>query len=866
MSTKVAILHDKFAEGVCNLSQLSGPVALERRPLAEALESEYQSDAHLLCYYCEAPDGEQQAFRINKRSPAPKQLEEAGCRILANLLVFDHDLPKVNGVKQPWSSPEAVDEFCDRLVTAYASDPAALPAPTAWYTTNHGSRFVFELAAPIPVAEAEGLCKAIIERFGSAGILLDRACFDWTRLFRLPKVHRDGQPTWERDTFRVLLSSDVLDASTITPVASASTDEYALVQYEEGEQPDPSEARALLWRINPDTGKEVQTAWRKTSRAYLKGRDCFPYIFEEGLLADAERDTNLFRLIGSTVGLLFHREGASMASVYALWHDCVAQLEPTENHPDWLATVWSMVVRIWNAEAAQHAARKAEYEDKGQEAEAISVKILDTMREAHPHDPELNDVDNDALEAMRGRLIAGTPKGYFIMRPDGNYSRAQVTVTQLVSEIRHLGMEGVIETHEMAGQVWRPKRAQAILDEYMIPVQEVESSPAIEVPKIEERAGGRTLLLPVHKLRTDLWGEYNKDVDRWLRLLFGDKADLGLEWLSHCLDVKRPICAIDLVGASGAGKGMLVQGIAECFECADYSDGKALGKYNEGLLGSPIVNLDEDVPVGHNQDGRSPDAVFRSMVSGGNIRVEAKFKNPISARIYPRLIFTSNNLDILSAICGKRILGPDDIEALKVRLLHIQVPLAAAAFLTERGNYIFTRGWVQGDQPSRCTLAKHILWLYENRTPSLSSSGRLLVEGERESTILRDVTLSNRSGAAVIRCICLMLESRANIPGCATHAGVAYVSSNAIMKYHENNFAMVTRQELSNKSISQVLRLLCNQTDLPSNRVLPHDPTQRGRWWCPDPEILLEYAERDGYPHHKLAALVDEYRLQVPKK
>jgi hypothetical protein len=75
--------------------------------------------------------------------------------------------------------------------------------PTVWYTTSGGMRLVYALTDPIPLAGPGGLEDLIAGLIGAAaghGLVIDPACRDWTRLFRLPKVIRKDKPPIHANT------------------------------------------------------------------------------------------------------------------------------------------------------------------------------------------------------------------------------------------------------------------------------------------------------------------------------------------------------------------------------------------------------------------------------------------------------------------------------------------------------------------------------------------------------------------------------------------------------------------------------------------------------------------------------------------
>ena len=106
-------------------------------------------------------------------------------------------------------------------------------------------------------------------KFRALGILVDEACRDWTRLFRLPMVNRDGQRTKEQDYFRLDVQPEMrLNLEHVPP--KARPDEVTPIKPLYAEQPDPDEAEKLLW--TDEGGRRIRTEWWKGARQALKRR------------------------------------------------------------------------------------------------------------------------------------------------------------------------------------------------------------------------------------------------------------------------------------------------------------------------------------------------------------------------------------------------------------------------------------------------------------------------------------------------------------------------------------------------------------------------------------------------------------------
>lgn len=717
---------------------LSRVLCDEHLTLDEALMRVWEDDRHLVTYRIDAdtlplddPKHEYAFARVSKRSPFVEQLEKAGGRVRVTTLVFDFDREKVDGVKQRWTE-ESLEAHVATIQAAEAS--GAIPELSFFYDTAHGSRLGFVLSEEVSQLDAEAMCRGLIAQFADAGIALDSACTDFTRLFRLALTTREdtGEP-YEPDY--LLLGEARLDPATCPRLNVSAAERFAEADPYQGDMPDPDEVRALLEK--PGKGrKPIESDLVKDARKYLQGREAEEVIFKDRALAVGEENWNsqATRIVGQTVGMLARQESATPEGIYALLHSAVEQLQYREDRgakaADWYETVWSLVCRMWANEEAQIMAERQEREAKIAEARDVRQQLVAQIREARPG--VLSDDDGEAEQQLLQEMIASDGRRHYVRRADGSFNIHPVTDPLLIPMIRDLGMEETIPTTEIRGKQIVQRSASALLNDHAKPIVAIRCSAREPVAFIDGPAGGRVLNMPVHRLNPKLepGGRYHEGAAGWLHALLGAQHDRGVEWLAHSLDVKRPICALNLYGSPGTGKGMLAAGLAECFEGEHKNDGRALGKFNLGLLDSPIVNCDEGVPNMSSDESLPVDQAFRALVTGGGIAIRAMHRDPFNADIYPRILFTSNDRDIMRSIIGRRDLTAEDIQAIELRLLSIEVGEEAAELLSSRGGYEYTRGWVAGEQRSEYVLANHIYFLYCKRTkPKFAASHRLLVEG-----------------------------------------------------------------------------------------------------------------------------------------
>lgn len=820
--------------------------------LSEAMELEWENDAHFVCYVAADASGDEAPLRVNKRKSTfvPELLADGG-QLLVRVLAFDHDLhveghasaPGRAPAKRPWSGDD-LEEFVRGL-----GEGVAPYTPTYWYTTKHGSRFVFVLSEAVGPEVAEALSAGVIRDFLEAGIELDPSCKDWTREFRLPKTVRDDGGAWYRESehFMLVPFGELLDPHSVTPGELKKAGTYSNLSMEFGEKPDEAECHAILYEKS-DKGNEVMTSWHKRAKRQLGGSDAFPVCFDDVKIDSTfiakkgygGRNEGLTKIAGSMCGLLIAFDDTTEEHIYALLRGALEQLSADcPENEDWTEIGWDIICRMWEGEMSQLAAQRAISREAEVRAEGEKADIVATMREAAKE--PVPDDDVEAREWLEQRMLASDGERHRIMRPDGTYTVKGFPSSILVAAIRDLGVDHLIRTHDIVGNVLKVRSVNDILTDHAIPVSRTLATACETTSYIQGPPGDRELVMPIHQLDDTLEPRFDHEIDEWLQAFFGDRYADGIDWLTNCLKVQRPICAINLYGASGAGKGMFVQGVAECFRVKTANDGRVLGRFNIGLADTPLVNFDEGLP-GTMPGCASVDQTFRVLTAGGTLPLEGKNKDIIHGTVYPRVIFTSNDLDIIQGIIGNRDLNDDDVAALESRLLTIRIPQAASNLLMSRGQYAYTRQWIGHNSEHR--LARHILALNVAQE-DVKGTGRFLVEGDRGSKLMEGMRLRTEASQLVIRLLVELIES--NTTGqrswCLKHEGRVWTTPSAMVEYAEKKALSGVR--LSAKAAGRVLRQIGEQK---GGWHSPFKGAPRSKWFEVDLSIVIREALAMGRP------------------
>jgi hypothetical protein len=493
----------------------------------------------------------------------------------------------------------------------------------------------------------------------------------------------------------------------------------------------------------PDAAPVVRVA-----RAVLEG---------EPWADKGERHQRMVQFLGALRTFVLDKHGAPLdpgpsSELFAATCDAVnAQGVDTLTGPHWVAGLIGSLegndpVYRGKLEAARKAAKekKAETEKLADRLELPSVAAagrevqLASVRSEHPADVPASVEESigrafertepgrttayrseeiAAMEPTLKRWVLGTPAGYFLRGPRGYY-HGPFTRELVVGKARDLlapAWTAGVRTHKRddeSGDL-KPMSLAELMDVYGVVPSEMSYSYCIERSTLEndcftQRAAIARTFEP----------EYSAEIARWLELFAGEHQDALLDWLATLTDLSKPTCAVCIVGTSGAGKDLFIDGLSEIWSKQRTPFERAIGHFNSTLLSSPLVVANESLRAPSHYPGNVVDAL-KEVISDTRRIVEAKYAQPVPLTGAARVILATNKS---GAFKLDRQPTESDLVALDDRILLLHPPAEAKPYLESLGGREFTEAWVAGG-----AFPRHVAWLQATR--KVDAGPRFLVQG-----------------------------------------------------------------------------------------------------------------------------------------
>jgi len=641
----------------------------ERRGIVDCLQTEYATDAHGAGYFALT---EGNCYRLGKDCIRNEEVRSS-VRLQVAMLDLDRN-PHV-----AWESAEAALEAVVLLRTLFPD--------AAIFTTRRGVRLVYVFEQPLMPVTYEHVCQKLILEIATvleaSGVDLevDTTTTQWTRLFRMPKVVRDGNPTWTEPGFALDIPTDwrAISASVTTTAAVTPEDEFP--GYSNPNLPQVAAVTDEEWDF---VIKGFAEAMARSGMNGLLGklRAGIPF-FEAG-----KRNETTYRTLAKFLEIYYSLLGEEPdpEEVYRLFYASTAATNGQASQEEALVELWGMISRM-----------------------------VDARRYA-------GQVTHQPLP----RRYALTPDGNMpILAYTGGRSR-YVWDKSRNNYTDPIGNSASLKA--IFANVWGPTYRVGVLPEEQLlhtfgtHVDEVVLDLGAERPRLEEnQERGRRLILPVG-CRMTAKPKFHADVAEWLQLLGGDDPEGLLDWLHWSLQLDQPLCALYLCGPKGAGKGMIVQALAAFWSGQFVKFDEAVSRFNGRLRDSPVIWLDETSESTNTGE-------FRSLVGNATHSVERKFMDSETLQGHIRMLIMANNDNALSLDDVKTV---HDVEAVTQRVRFIRVPEAASQYLKDLGGSDYTRKlgeeWVSRKDGTPGKIGEHIAWLHQNHAP-VSKGNRFCVEG-----------------------------------------------------------------------------------------------------------------------------------------
>lgn len=854
--------------------------------LGDMLHTDWEDDTHFVAYRTFGPDGQplpaEEQFRLRKTILC--EIENKGGSVRAWGGVFDWDLnqnvtaeelkaagwdglskklPKLTWTKERRQRFEEqlfplVNELSDRNI-----------GPAYVYLTNHGARMIHLYEQDVDVITHEQIIRGMISEYQKLGLYLDPACLDWTRLFRAPRVVRAGALTSKQAWFKSY-QWDEWTVSTIAPREVVHADSYAAVPEYAGDQPTPEEALELL--EDASTGRKTEKY--KLLKNLLHRRDlghiCNILTGKDLSIPEGQRDATLTSYVGYLCAHTYPEAWSSPELVYAVLLPAAEQLEPDAGTPCWLSKLWGLCTRMWTREHAKGVQRQIEQEAKEEARQEGMEGLLTQVRKKYPFNRKLFSEDSDEAlcELMRmGLLKQGS--AIYVLRPDGYYTEIPCTGDLLPGVIKDLGMEFLMPIRHVGSRGGVTLlTGNDLLREYGRPIHRIVGIQGIEGAMLGE---GSVLQIPLFK-----WDKHepvhDQRVETWLQMMGGERWQELCRWIAYAQDMRRPICALALVGPRGVGKGLLARGLQELIQGAPVpaSGSDLVSNFTPALLHTPFVIVDEGLSTDRNGVRDVADS-FRRLVAGEPCRVNMKFMPEVEVQVPFRLMFTANNREIVYGLVGNRTLTFEDREAIAERIKYLELQGEAAVWLRQRGGRDFTAGWVGGDGPSDYVLARHFRWMYEHREELYGppDADRLLVSGDMASTIVDDLRVVSGITPEVAK-VCAHLVASRTLPSevgdcIAEDEEGVWVTSTAIINQYALANLFDKRVRMNETSVGRALKNLCIVKY--KNRKKTRAGNFRNlNWHLLDLLFLHKHACEHGLPTQRLEQILDKTYHEPSKK
>lgn len=632
-------------------------------------------------------------------------------------------------------------DVLERFLAIPETSPAAHVA--CIYPTLSGMRFVYRFAAPIKPEDYGPIVRALaLDIWRFADLRSDPSTDQWHRCFRLPSVVRsDGKangPTWLQSYWfePLIFEEQILDTTAIQPGP-------------ERLPWDPKGSRAEAGGDAPTIEESLDDDRLRLYRRVFTRSRYRSYLLDDHIPPIGRRDQTLMAIAGETAKVAYQSVvDSSAAEVFLFLRPIADRLEP-DGSESWTTKLWRLVQHSWNQEVKKEKDRR---EDLDREMSHRDT-LVETMLSSLPS----TEIPNDSAERRmfaRRHYCLQVKTGAFVVTRDGNYSLHPIKTSQLPAHFN--ANLSFLDDNHFRNEKGKLLAGQDILNEFSTIINDVEYV-AGETTSSKLRVIGdrRVLQVVPFSIRQDLLAnaQFDDDVGEWLDCF--KESNMLKRWLAASIALgKGPIAALYLHGPARVGKSMLCQALAEVFDTQPVPGAQAFSDFNDALMRSPVVMVDEGLPT--RMTGMDTADLFRSLVTGGPVSVQGKFQDAFNSKIPYRIMFAANSFDMVRHLIGKRTMETQDRDAFRERMLVLETGKRPADYLDARGAMRFTRfnskgSWLGGES----RLARHLIKLYQTMMleGDFVRDGRLLVEGVEHPAFMLAFDLSG-SGHDIVDELC----------------------------------------------------------------------------------------------------------------
>lgn len=714
------ICLEPTAPGAGSLTEAASVPHFDALDIRQALEKEWSFDAHFTLYTL--PDDK--AWPRLKKSILPELQDDLDVWLVS----LDYDTP----------GHEAINSTHVAAIKETVNDPN-VPTPWCWYTTAHGCRLLYLLSRPVDPMDAEDLHRGLSLLWESAGTPVDPTVWDWTRLHRLPQVRREGKLTQNAPHYECHWPETLLDPDTVErPPRLRASPNVSLIH---APLPNPQTCLSLIW-TPAQNGNLKLTSWAKGAKSRLRGR----MDGEIDKLFDVSpppipdpRNPTIMAWAGSICSMLEHYPDTTPEHVYGILLPAVEQSQRQDGR-DLPAEAWKMVCYCW-------AKQQALDEHYLFEKETLQSRVLSNLRRLWRDPPAIP--EGQEAEWLSRHAIVSIGRDYHVLQANGLYDSEPATREMLPATLRDSGLAGDASGRGGIVSLMRPSQRSPAEGMVSVRVEELLLKHATKAstraltgmgPKGGQLTPDGSVYFGTWGRRDDLTPKRDENVDEWLRLLGGEHYERLCLWIGLALAVERgPICALSINAPPGSGKKLLARGLVECFWPDETITAEnVFGRFHYMRDKAPVIVVNEAWPTTREVDGK-----FRALVSGDEVAEERKYSHPTLTATPFRLLLTANNRGVVEKLFERKTMSASDQEAISQRLFHFEPDNSAAAWLERKGGLSWTHGWIKGPngEPSRLTVARHFLWLYQKHGQKGGAS-RFLMSGATPPELIWKLTAS----------------------------------------------------------------------------------------------------------------------------